>query len=319
MARQLRIKFDGAWYHVMNRGINHDLIFFSSENRDVFLNYLSNTKKIYDIEIHAYCLMDNHYHLIIRTPRGNISEAMKYLNATYAQYVNVSEKRDGPLFKGRYKAILIGADDYLLVLSRYIHRNPFVPKMTRILSNYKWSSYPAYLEMAVTPDWLNTKEIKSRFGGAPFYLKYKNYVESDVDVSVFPFYDYEEKLPPVIGEAGFKKMINEYVKKHSLSAEIVGANKIRTRPSIESIVDTISAHFEIQPEKIYLVSKRLKNEHRDIAIYICREIGGYPLMKIAEAMGNVTYKAISKSIRRIKLNKNRMSEIGLMIDKIDSF
>ena len=155
MSRPLRIYFEGAWYHVMNRGVNKNEIFFKDTHRYEFLNLLGKTKEIYGIEIHAYCLMSNHYHLIIRTPRGNISQAMKYLNSTFAQYVNLTMHRDGPLFRGRFKAIVVNADEYLVRLSRYIHLNPLEAKMVTSLLKFRWSSYLSYIGRAKSEEWLS--------------------------------------------------------------------------------------------------------------------------------------------------------------------
>src|SRR5439155_8808363 len=117
----------------------------TKDHRKYFLNLLGEISDIYGIEIHAYCLMSNHYHLLIHTPRANISDAMRHLNSRYTQHVNNSMDRDGSLFRGRYKAIIVSAEDYLLSVSRYIHRNPIEAKIVKNLTSYKWSSYPAYL------------------------------------------------------------------------------------------------------------------------------------------------------------------------------
>ena len=156
MARDLRIQFEGAWYHVMNRGINRQHIFFNDSHRVYFLNLLGEVVKIYGVEIHAYCLMSNHYHLIIHCPRGNISAAMRHLNSRYAQKVNISMRRDGPLFKGRFKSVLVGADDYLLQLTKYIHRNPIEAKIISNAGDYNWSSYTAYIGVVKPLPWLTT-------------------------------------------------------------------------------------------------------------------------------------------------------------------
>ena len=131
MARPLRIEYPGAWYHVMNRGVDRQPIFLHDAHRESFLSLLSDISRSYQVEIHAYCLMNNHYHLLVRTPLGNISRAMRHLNGVYTQRFNSMEKRDGSLFRGRFKAILVEADEYLLRLSRYIHLNPVAAKLVK--------------------------------------------------------------------------------------------------------------------------------------------------------------------------------------------
>lgn len=316
MARPLRIQFEGAWYHVMNRGVNRARLFFNNKHRYAFFNLLHETKKIYGIEIHAYCLMTNHYHLIIHTPRGNISHAMKYLNSTYASFVNSSMKRDGPLFKGRFKAILICADDYLIRLTRYIHLNPLKAKIVRSLSMYKWSSYPSYLGKNKPPEWLSTFEIIKHFGdNNNFSQAYKKFVEFSLDKDMEEFYN-NDKYQPVLGSDNFRQIIDGYIKSHSLSAEIVGADRILAPPNIMSIIDVVAQHFDVEPEQIYRRSKSTKNTARRIAIYICRELGGYHLEEIGKVMGGISYKSISSAIRRVRFDSHQMNIANFMINKI---
>lgn len=162
MARPLRIQFNGAWYHVMNRGASRKNIFFNDKHRFHFLELLNQTSKIYGVEIHAYCLMINHYHLAIRTPNGNLSEAMRHFNSCYTQYVNRSMKKDGALFRGRYKAIVISHEGYLLRLSRYIHLNPLQAKLVKNLSDYRWSSFRAFIGKKSELECLKKDEVLKR-------------------------------------------------------------------------------------------------------------------------------------------------------------
>src|SRR5690625_2272987 len=116
MARPLRIEFAGAWYHVMNRGARREAIFQSDEQREYFLSLLSVTAERFNAEWHAYCLMDNHYHLMLRTPEGNLQRIMRHVNGLYTQYFNRTEGHDGSLFRGRYKAVLVDAQTHWLGL-----------------------------------------------------------------------------------------------------------------------------------------------------------------------------------------------------------
>lgn len=124
MTRPLRIEYPDAWYHVMNRGRRGDNIFADNEDYETFIVLLQEASKMFDLRISAYCLMPNHYHILVQTPRGNLSRAMRHINGVYTQRYNRKRKTDGQLFRGRYKSILVDADNYLLELLRYIHRNP---------------------------------------------------------------------------------------------------------------------------------------------------------------------------------------------------
>ena len=122
MVRPLRVEYEGAYYHVMSRGSGRQNVFYSKQYYVRFLSCLEQAHRRFALECHAYCLMGNHYHLLVRTPRRNLSRAMRHINGVYTQYHNSLKKTDGPLFRGRYKSINIEASSYLLEVSRYIHR-----------------------------------------------------------------------------------------------------------------------------------------------------------------------------------------------------
>ena len=124
MARPLRIQYPGAFYHVTSRGNARKAIFRSNRDREKFLSYLESAHDRYGATIHVYCLMDNHYHVLVETPLGNLSKILHHINGAYTTYFNTKRKRSGHLFQGRYKAILVEKDSYCKELSRYIHLNP---------------------------------------------------------------------------------------------------------------------------------------------------------------------------------------------------
>ena len=124
MTRPLRIEYEDAYYHVMNRGRGRQWVFPAADYYEDYLQCLSEANKRFGIEIHAYCLIGNHYHLLIKTPRGNLGRAMRHIDGVYTQRHNRRKRTDGPLFRGRYKAIVVDVSSYLLQVSRYIHRNP---------------------------------------------------------------------------------------------------------------------------------------------------------------------------------------------------
>ena len=129
MARPLRITFPGAFYHITSRGNEQKVVFKSKRDREKFLEYLESATRRYAALIHAYCMMDNHYHLMLETPSGNLPEIMRHINGAYTTYFNIKRKRSGHLFQGRYKAILVEIDEYAKELSRYIHLNPVMAGM----------------------------------------------------------------------------------------------------------------------------------------------------------------------------------------------
>ncbi|MBL4818744.1 MAG: transposase [Deltaproteobacteria bacterium] len=129
MPRGTRIRFQNAWYHIMNRGAARQPVFKSEVHYELFLEIMAEVSAVHGIEFHSYCLMGNHFHLLVRTPEDGLSEGMRDLIGLYTRKFNKMEKRDGPLFRGRYKSIVIDADSYLVELSRYIHNNPIKAKI----------------------------------------------------------------------------------------------------------------------------------------------------------------------------------------------
>ncbi|NOZ52356.1 MAG: addiction module toxin RelE [Gammaproteobacteria bacterium] len=161
MARPLRIEFAGALYHVTSRGDGQ--IYKDDSDRGIFLEVLSEVKDRFNWSIHAYCLMSNHYHLLIETPNSNLAKGMRHLNGVYTQRYNRLHKRVGHVFQGRYKAILVQKESYLLELARYIVLNPVRVRMVRSAKDWEWSSYRATAGLSNVYPWLTTDWILASF------------------------------------------------------------------------------------------------------------------------------------------------------------
>lgn len=165
MTRPLRLEFPNALYHVTSRGDRREDIFEDDDDRVRFLEILGAVVLDHNWLCHGYCLMDNHYHLVIETPDGNLSKGMRQLNGVYTQASNRRHGRSGHLFQGRYKAILVDKERYLLELSRYVVLNPLRAKgMVKQLEDWPWSSYPAMVGDAAKPEWLTADWLLSLFG-----------------------------------------------------------------------------------------------------------------------------------------------------------
>jgi len=163
MARPIRIEFEGALYHVTSRGDRREAIYEDDGDRAGFLELLGEVAGGFNWVVHAYCLMSNHYHLLIETPDGNLSKGMRQLNGVFTQYSNRRHRRTGHLFQGRYKAILVDADSYLLELARYVVLNPVRAGMVVDPGDWPWSSYGAMVGAQASPDWLATDGLLSAF------------------------------------------------------------------------------------------------------------------------------------------------------------
>lgn len=177
MTRPLRIEYAGALYHITSRGNAQEAIYRNDEDRKEFLTLLSNVNKRYNWYCHAYCLMDNHYHLLIETNSPTLSKGMKYLNGSYTQYFNRVHKRVGHVYQGRFKAILVEKECYLLELSRYIVLNPVRARMVRTAKDWPWSSYRAtvgisYAHSCLTTDWILAAFGKYRKRAQQYYREF---------------------------------------------------------------------------------------------------------------------------------------------------
>lgn len=180
MARPLRLEFDGALYHVTARGDRGEDIYDDNEDREAFLTLLASVAERFNWLIHAYCLMGNHYHLLIETPNGNLAQGMRQLNGVYTQHSNRRHQRAGHLFQGRYKAILVQKDSYLLEVARYIVLNPVRAGMVRSAGDWPWSSYRATAGRGGTPVWLTVEWLLSAFGARirEAQLAYRRFVSA---------------------------------------------------------------------------------------------------------------------------------------------
>ena len=178
MARPLRLELAGALYHVTSRGDGREDIYLSDDDRQAWLETLAQVCERFNWVCHAYCQMSNHYHLVIETPDANLSKGMRQLNGVYTQRFNRSHQRTGHVFQGRFKAILVEKDSYLLELARYVVLNPLRARMIRQLNQWPWSSYSATCGRVAKPDWLQTDFILSQFSAqrARAIAKYSAFV-----------------------------------------------------------------------------------------------------------------------------------------------
>jgi len=163
MTRPLRIEYPGAVYHVTSRGNEKKAVFKDDKDRENFLNTLQHVNKRYNWLCHAYCLMDNHYHLLVETPEGNLSLGMRQLNGVFTQARNKRYNKTGHLFQGRFKGILIQKDSHLLEVCRYVVLNPLRAGITEGPEQWKWSSYRATAGKDASPlshDGLGTRAIQ---------------------------------------------------------------------------------------------------------------------------------------------------------------
>lgn len=303
MPRPLRINYPNAWYHVMNRGAARQKIFKNTMHRIMFLNLLKECHLMFNVTISAYCLMDNHYHLLLSTPEANLPRVMRHLNGIYTQLFNRSLKRDGSLFRGRYKAKLIDEDCYQLIVSRYIHLNPVEASLVSHPGEYKWSSYRAYIGLEATPDWLTTNIILNQLASVKSLSHVKNYrdyvEEKNIDeINVF----YSTKFTkPIIGSGQFKEKILSDLSETSIQASATDYKRAKTIPTIDRIKEQICAFYAIPLIALKYTKRGQLNWPRVLCIYMCRRLFGHTLRSIAESFDCRHTASISASFRKCEL------------------
>jgi putative transposase len=164
MARPLRLEFAGALYHLTSYGDRRENVFDDDKDNKVFLSVLGDVCRNHNWLCYAYCLMPNHYHLLIETREPTLSKGMRQLNGIYTQKFNRRHSRIGHVFNGRFKAILVDKDNYLLELARYLVLNPVRANLVRSVGDWSWSSYKATVELEAAPVWLNVQSLLVAFG-----------------------------------------------------------------------------------------------------------------------------------------------------------
>ena len=314
MSRPLRIEYKGAYYHVMNRGAGRQDIFTHNDHRLIFLELLRESHEMFRAEIHAYCLMDNHYHLLISTPDGNLNRVMRHINGVYTQRYNRLQKTDGPLFRGRYKAILVDADAYLLCVSRYIHLNPVAADIVKQAHQYRWSSYRAYIGTVVPPNWLNTDITLDRVGARSRQQRYQSFVNDGVDRDTQRFYG-SQKQSPIYGRPSFVTKMEKLLTPHR---EIPEHRKVRPPISISWLVECIAIVFNTEKAQIVNASRGRGdyNAARGAAMYLSRKYAGHSLVDIANYFGLASYGSVSGQIHRFRQVLSSNADVRRLVEQV---
>ncbi|MFA0110275.1 transposase [Vibrio breoganii] len=278
MSRPLRLEFAGALYHVTARGNERNWIFFQDDDFTLYLTVLDEVCERYNWVIHAYCLMSNHYHLLLKTPDGNLSKGMRQLNGVFTQKINRKHNRVGHLFQGRYKSILVDQETYLLELCRYIVLNPVRAKMVDTPDEWQWSSWHSTVGNISSPDWLSTDAILLQFARerAKAIDAYKRFVAEGVGADVWA----NLRQQVFLGDEAF--VAKHLAIQNDLQSDLreVPLKQRRTKPKPLS---------EYNYEAV----------DRSSAMINAYASGGYTLQQIADYFG-VHYSTVSRMIKATK-------------------
>lgn len=286
MARPLRIEYPGAVYHITSRGNALKKIYSDEQDKEKFLAVLGTVVKKYNWLCHAYCLMDNHYHLLIETPEANLSIGMRQLNGVYTQLYNRRHRRPGHIFQGRYKAILVDKDNYLLELCRYVVLNPVRARLVELPERWKWSSYAATAGLKKVPEYLSVDWILGVFGTNRGIAQrhYRKFVKEGINRNS-PWGELQGQI--FLGDDSFIEKIKDLLAGKEAIKEIPRQQHYAGRPELKEIFKRRSSRGERgRNEKIYNAHIRY----------------GYRLKEIADYLG-IHYTTVSKVIKEITYKK----------------
>lgn len=322
MARPLRIHVAGGWYHVTARGQRRDVIFRSDADYRRFLELVSEMRDRYRVRVRAYCLMPNHYHLLLSTPEANLNRAMHWLNVSFSRYVNLARDQGGPVFQGRYDAVLLESA-YASRVARYIHMNPVAVEALGLgkrmkkaealglskapaevlrqrlegVRRHQWSSYRAYAGYEKAPDWLDRKALLAPFQGAE--AGYKKTFEEQVMQGEEEALGSLVRWGLVLGSERFARKVRGTIRIYRESAE---KTDLRKRRSFEELVRFVEA---IKKEKKAQFWDRHADWGRDLVLWAGRRYGGLTLSELGRAAGRVDYAAVSLAITRMERRAGR--------------
>jgi len=284
--------YPSTFYHVLSRGNEKKEIFRDDKDYLKFLDTLGTMVERFKLEIHAYVLMENHYHLLIRTKEANLSRAIQWLGVSYSVWFNRRHQRSGHLFQGRFKSFLIENDRYLLSMCHYIHGNPLRAGLTRELSDYRWSSYQAYADKRHHLPWLTTDLVIGMCGGSRrrFIGEQQSYFQKQTDL----LRDLRHGL--YLGSETFSGECVERVRREGHREKPQYRLLLKGRNIRALALRILERLGEKAPDKI-LGFRKKHSLNRDLVIYILHRLGVYRNGEIGEVFG-VGYTAVSEAAKR---------------------
>lgn len=305
MARPLRIEYPHAFYYVTTRGNEKKDIFKNRRDREKFLGYLQSATERYGAVIHAYCLMSNHYHLILETPLGNLSQIMKHINSAYTTYYNIKRKRAGHLLQGRYKAIVVEADAYATELSRYLHLNPVRAGMVTVPDDYPWMSYRYYTKEE-PPSWLATGFILSYFGNKQEKAKekYRQFVQEVIDA------EYPSPLQGAIASTilGSEEFVTEIQDSHLSNKipdrDLPSLRELTAKPTLVEIAETA--------RKVFADDAKLAKKAN---IFVCHRFSGVKLKDIGNFF-HLTESGVTRASKRFEVKIEDDQELRKKVEEV---
>lgn len=313
MARPLRIEYENAFYHVIARGERRDCIFTCPADKSKFLIKLGETAEKYGLLIHAFVLMSNHYHLLLETPNGNLSQAMHYLNASYGNWFRRKYDIVGSVFQGRYKAILVEKEEYLKVLSAYIHLNPVRAGYVDEPSRYEYSSCRFYNQKQKPPAFLRIDDLLAMFNGdrSEYRRFLKGYSRQGAEIEPEEIYGKNALL----GSEGFLRSAFKKIKSAGRTPDDREQPDVREMSLVnaDDIMEIMFAKMCIPEDAIWL--RRRGNVFRKLLIYGLWQHTANSLKQIGEIM-KMDYANVSAMARIFKKEMTQNKESGKLAEQL---
>jgi putative transposase len=310
MSRPLRIQFSGAVYHVMNRGAARQLTFTDDRDCRVFLDTVAEAFRLWGIEVFAYSLMGNHYHLCLRTPKCNLSRVMRHIDGIYTQRFNRRHGRDGALFRGRYKAIVVDADEYLAAVVRYIHLNAVKTGLATMPQEYRWASHDYYYHGKGEPIWLNTAEVLEQIGGRKAFHEF---VLSGNEESLERYYAAQRQVP-ILGSEGFAERLRQ--PGVTVARDHARYERRAVLAGPERVFNEVMRRYGLTREAILVGQRGRENEARKVAMYLVKRCCDRTLPEMAKDFGVGSNSTVSWSCRVIEARMIKEKKFRDRIERI---
>ena len=328
MARKPRIQFEGAIYHVVFRGIDRRVIFQNDKDRIRMLESLGERVEQYGVRLYLYCLMSNHVHLLIETPRANLSTFMSSLLTSYCTYFNRRYQRSGHLTEARFKSPLVEGDQYLLKLSRYIHLNPvFVDDVKDLsleerqayLNAYRWSSYRSYIELEKRKEFMSYQPVLNMVDakGAAQIKRYRNFVESGMASTDDEFISLLKQSTFAIGSESFleeMKMRCDDSQHEGRDTKDDGFRRIEKTVPASVLLEGVCRHFNIDQSAI---RTRRKNDNiKPVAAFLLVRYGGMSQKAAADVLNLRTGASVCHHLKKIRESKELQNHVSEITSKL---
>ena len=294
MARPLRLEFPGALYHLTARGNAQQSIYLDDADRQRFLRLLAQEVRQQHWRCYAYCLMGNHYHLVVETPEPTLSRGLRRLHGTYTQYFNRRHRRVGHVLQGRFKSLLVEKENYLQELCRYVVLNPVRARLVQTTQDWPWSSYGQTVGLQPAPAWLDASAVLQLFvvEGERARLSYRRFVEEGVGLAS-PWTDITGQI--FLGSPAFRERMEELLSGKPLANVPVEQTR-PTRPSAEQVLQHVATLYQIPLTSLV---KDTRSEAAKTAVYLLRRAVNEPLQTVAVRFG-VSPSRVSQIQRTIE-------------------